>query len=115
MALTQARTHPSPKVHRREFLCLAPSAALISSISLEITPPRPSPNPISISDGLIALWGLIWITLDAQPARREASSASRMRGQGFPSSSPNGGGQQGGDRYAIGLGRAHSRNTEPDR
>ena len=29
------------KVHRREFLCLAPSAALASSIPLGITSPRP--------------------------------------------------------------------------
>ena len=37
----------------------------------------------------------------------------RECGQGFPSSPPYGGGQQGGDRYAIGLGRPHLRNIQP--
>ena len=43
-------------IHRREFLCLAPAAALASSIPLGVNSPRPSPNPVSISQALIALW-----------------------------------------------------------
>ena len=43
-------------IHRREFLCLAPSAALASSIPLGVTLPRPSGNHLSLSEALAALW-----------------------------------------------------------
>ena len=43
-------------VHRREFLCLAPHAALASSISLGATLPRASGNQVSIGEALAALW-----------------------------------------------------------
>lgn len=43
-------------VHRREFLCLAPAAALASSIPLAVTVPRPSGNQVSIGEALAALW-----------------------------------------------------------
>ena len=52
----KARTDTVVRVHRREFLCLAPSAALASSMPLAITLPRPSGNQVSISQALAALW-----------------------------------------------------------
>ena len=52
----KAPTASAVRVHRREFLCLAPSAALASSIPLGITLPRPSGNQVSISEALAALW-----------------------------------------------------------
>jgi hypothetical protein len=52
----KAPTDTAARVHRREFLFLAPSAALASSIPPGLAWPRPLPNPISISDSLIALW-----------------------------------------------------------
>ena len=52
----KAPTASAVRVHRREFLCLAPSAALASSIPLEITVPRPSVNYLSIGEALGALW-----------------------------------------------------------
>ena len=52
----KAPTASAARVHRREFLCLAPSAALASSMPLGVTLPRPSGNPVSISEALAALW-----------------------------------------------------------
>ena len=52
----KAPTDTGARVHRREFLCLAPSAALASSIPLGVTLPRPSGNQVSISEALAALW-----------------------------------------------------------
>jgi hypothetical protein len=52
----QARTPKHAAVHRREFLCLAPAAALASSIPLGITSPRRSGNHLSIGEALAALW-----------------------------------------------------------
>ena len=52
----KAPTDTAARVHRREFLCLAPSAALASSIPLGITLPRPSGNQVSIGEALAALW-----------------------------------------------------------
>ena len=52
----KAPTASVATVHRRDFLCLAPSAALASSIPLGFTLPRPSPNSVSISQALAALW-----------------------------------------------------------
>ena len=44
------------RVHRREFLCLAPSAALASSIPLGAALPRLSGKQVSIGEALAALW-----------------------------------------------------------
>ena len=44
------------KVQRREFLCLAPSAAVASSLLLGLAPPRPSRNLVSFGEALAALW-----------------------------------------------------------
>jgi len=52
----KAPTDTAVRVHRREFLCLAPSAALASSIPLGVTLPRPSGNQVSIREALAALW-----------------------------------------------------------
>ena len=53
---TQAGRADKATLHRREFLCLAPSAALASSMPLGVTLPRPSGNPVSIGEALAALW-----------------------------------------------------------
>ena len=50
----QIREGTGPTVQRREFLCLAPAAALASSIPLGVT--RPSGNQVSIREALAALW-----------------------------------------------------------
>ena len=55
-AQIQASSDPSARVHRREFLCLAPSAALASTIPLGLTSPRPARNLVSIGEALNALW-----------------------------------------------------------
>ena len=55
-ASIQSPYRHTAKVHRREFLCLAPSAALASSIPLGVTSPRPSGNQVSIREALAALW-----------------------------------------------------------
>ena len=55
-AQNQASSDTKARVHRREFLCLAPSAALASSMPLGVTLPRPSGNPVSIGEALVALW-----------------------------------------------------------
>ena len=47
---------PAAGVHRREFLCLAPSAALASSMPLGMASSQPSGNQVSISQALAALW-----------------------------------------------------------
>ena len=52
----KAPTDAAARVHRREFLCLAPSAALASSIPLGVTLPRLSGNQVSIREALAALW-----------------------------------------------------------
>ena len=52
----KAHTGTAAIVHRREFLCLAPSAALASSMPLGINSSRPSGNSVSISEALAALW-----------------------------------------------------------
>ena len=54
--LFKAPTDTGKRVHRREFLCLAPSAALASSIPLAVAVPRPSGNQVSIGEALAALW-----------------------------------------------------------
>ena len=43
-------------VHRRQFLRLAPSAALASSIPIGVTLPWSSSNQVSIGEALAALW-----------------------------------------------------------
>ena len=55
-AQTQTSSDIRATVHRREFLWLAPSAALASSIPLGITLPRPLGNHVSIGEALAALW-----------------------------------------------------------
>ena len=52
----KAPTASAARVHRREFLCLAPSAALASSMPLGMTLPRPSGNQVSLREALAALW-----------------------------------------------------------
>lgn len=52
----KAPTDIAARVHRREFLCLAPSAALAASIPLGANLPRPSGNQVSIGEVLAALW-----------------------------------------------------------
>ena len=55
--VTRSQTRaPIAAVHRREFLCLAPSAALAASIPLGINAPRSSGNQVSIGEALAALW-----------------------------------------------------------
>ena len=56
MAQFKAPTDTAARVHRREFLCLAPAAVLASSIPLGAT--RPSGNQLSIREALIVLWDL---------------------------------------------------------
>jgi hypothetical protein len=56
--MAQARTSSNARatVHRREFLCLAPAAAVASTIPLGINLPLPSANEVSIGEALTALW-----------------------------------------------------------
>jgi hypothetical protein len=53
-AQAQARADTRAGIHRREFLSIAPSAALASSIPLGV--PRPSGSHISLREALAALW-----------------------------------------------------------
>jgi hypothetical protein len=55
-AQTLGSSEIGARIHRREFLCLAASAALASSMPLGVTLPRPSGSEISIGDTLAALW-----------------------------------------------------------
>jgi hypothetical protein len=52
----KAPADTAARPHRREFLCLAPSAFLASSIPLGPTLPRHSGNEVSIGEALAALW-----------------------------------------------------------
>jgi hypothetical protein len=52
----KAPTDTAARVHRREFLCLVPSAVMASSLPLGMSSPGPSRNLASISEALAALW-----------------------------------------------------------